>query len=196
VLGHSGHFHTHAVVPTPTFLQQSAPPAIIETDPPEGSVIGHHSPSTFYFNQAMNQASVEPSFSGLPPGAYVWKDESTLFYTPAQPYTPNTQLKISIGTSVQSATGYGINEPIELAFTVADYLRATNILPQTDASDVNVNAAIVASFNQPVVPLGAESSSLPSAFNIQPAVAGTANDQHQHAFYPDHPCQVDGTPSA
>src|SRR5215510_4784600 len=79
------------VPPTPTFLQQTSPPAIIETDPPLNTVIGHLSPITFYFNQPMNKASVEPSFSGLPRGAFVWKDESTLFYTPAASYAPNSK---------------------------------------------------------------------------------------------------------
>lgn len=179
------------VIPTPTFLQQSAPPALIETDPPSGSVIGHLSPITFYFNQAMNQASVEPSFSGLPPGAYVWKDEATLFFTPAQPYSPNAKLIISIGTSVQSASGLGITEPIELSFTAADFLRATNFLPKPAASDVNVEAAIAASFNQPVVPLGAEPSSLPSAFNIQPIVPGVGEwiNTSTYIFYPESSMQ-------
>jgi len=41
-------------------------------------------------------------------------------------------------------------------------------LPKADATDVNVDAAIVASFNQPVVPLGADASLQPPAFSIQP----------------------------
>ena len=41
-------------------------------------------------------------------------------------------------------------EPVDLSFTVADYLRTTNLLPAPGAEDVNVDAAIVASFNQPV----------------------------------------------
>lgn len=181
------------IIPTPTFLQQAAPPAVIETDPPLNSVIGHLSPITFYFNQAMNQSTVEPSFSGLPPGAYIWKDESTLFYTPAEPYQPNAKLTISIANSIQSATGFGIAEPIELSFTVADFLRATNILPKADANDVNVDAAIVASFNQPVVPLG-DSTNQPSAFSIQPSVAGKGEwiNTSTYIFYPD-PAMAGGT---
>jgi len=179
------------VIPTPTFLRQSAPPAIIESDPPLESVIGHLAPITFYFNQPMNKNSVEPAFSGLPPGAYVWKDESTLLYTPAQPYPPNAKLNISIGPSVQSAVGYGITEPIELSFAVSDYLRATNILPKADSTDANVDAAIVASFNQPVVPLGADSSSLPSAFNILPSVSGRGEwiNTSTYIFYPESSMQ-------
>ena len=174
------------VIPTPTFLQQAAPPAVIETDPPLDSVIGHLSPITFYFNQAMNQSTVEPSFIGLPPGVFLWKDESTLFYTPAEPYPANSKLNISIANSIQSATGFGIAEPIELSFTVADFLRATNILPKADANDVNVDAAIVASFNQPVVPLG-DFTNQPSAFSVQPSVSGNGEwiNTSTYIFYPE-----------
>ncbi len=181
------------VIPTPTFLQQGAPPAIIETDPPLDSVIGHLSPITFYFNQPMNQSTVEPAFGGLLPGAYVWKDESTLFYTPAQPYAPNSKLNVIIGTSIQSAAGFGITEPIEVRFTVADFLRATNLLPKADSSDANVDAAIVASFNQPVVALG-DTSNQPSAFSVQPSVSGNGEwlNTSTYVFYPD-PSMSGGT---
>ena len=37
------------LIPTPTTFQQSLPPALVETDPPLGSVIGYQSPITFYF---------------------------------------------------------------------------------------------------------------------------------------------------
>ncbi|MCC6299535.1 MAG: Ig-like domain-containing protein [Anaerolineales bacterium] len=174
------------IVPTPTFLQQSAPPAIVETDPPLDSVIGHLTPITFYFNQPMNQSTVEPAFSGLPPGSYLWKDESTLLFTPAQPYPPNSELNIVIGASIQSATGLGIAEPIELTFTVADFLRAVNVLPKADSFDNNVDAAIVASFNQPVVPLG-DFENQPPAFTVQPPVEGKGEwlNTSAYIFYPE-----------
>ncbi len=182
-----------SVIPTPTFLQQAAPPALIETDPPLDSVLSHLSPITFYFNQPMNQSTVEPAFSGLPIGAYVWENDSTLLYTPAQPYPPNSKLKITIGPSIQSATGFGITAPIELSFTVADFLRATNVLPKADATDASVDAAIVASFNQPVVALG-DSSNQPSAFSVQPSVSGRGEwiNTSTYIFYPE-PAMSGGT---
>ncbi|HKJ38825.1 MAG TPA: Ig-like domain-containing protein, partial [Anaerolineales bacterium] len=158
------------IAPTPTaeteaealsIVQQAYPVALIETDPPFDTMIGHQSPITFYFNQGMNKPSVESALSGLPDGTFTWTDEATLTFTPVQPYQPDTKLNIEIANSIQSASGFGISEPIQLSFTVADYLRATNLLPKENTTDVNVDAAIVASFNQPVVPLGAEASSLP-----------------------------------
>ncbi|MCC6500899.1 MAG: Ig-like domain-containing protein [Anaerolineales bacterium] len=174
------------IPPTLTSQQQTAPPAVVETDPPLDSVIGHLTPITFYFNQPMNQSSVEPAFSGLPAGSYLWKDEATLVYTPAQPYLPNSKLNVAIGTSVQSATGYGIAEPLALTFTVADFLRATNVLPKADSADADVNAAIVASFNQPVVALG-DTSDQPPAFSVEPPVQGKGEwlNTSAYIFYPE-----------
>lgn len=181
-------------IPTPTAYQQALPPRLVETDPPLNSVIGHTSPITFYFNQAMNKPSLEAALAGLPEGTFTWNDESTLVFQPAQSYSPNSELKITIASSIQTANGFGIQEPIELSFTVADYLRATNVLPKEDASDADVRSAVIVSFNQPVVPLGADDASLPAAFNLQPSVSGSGEwiNTSTFAFYPE-PAMAGGT---
>ncbi|HXF84980.1 MAG TPA: Ig-like domain-containing protein [Anaerolineales bacterium] len=173
----------------PTAVQQAFPPALIETDPPINSVIGHQSPLTFYFNQPMNKPSVESAFSGLPSGTFTWTDEATLVFTPSEPYPPNSTLTITLANTAQSATGFGFAEPLQLSFNVADYLRAVNLLPKADATDVNVDAAIAVSFNQPVVPLGADSSSLPPAFSLTPAASGRGEwiNTSTYVFYPEPP---------
>jgi hypothetical protein len=190
-----------APAPTPTSTasataQQlvSYPPALIETDPPLNTVIGHLNPITFYFNQAMNKASVESAIGGLPAGTFTWTDESTLVFSPSQPYTPDSKLDLVLADTLQSASGFGIPEPIQLSFSVADFLRATNLLPQANTSDVEVDAAIAVSFNQPVVPLGAEASSLPPAFNITPSVKGRGEwiNTSTYVFYPE-PAMQGGT---
>ena len=181
-------------IPTPTSFQQSLPPALVETDPPLGSVLGHQSPITFYFNQAVNKSSAESALTGLPPGTFTWNDDATLVFTPTQPYPPNTTLKFSIVSSLQSANGFGMAEQVELSFLVADYLRPTNFLPKPDAEDVNVDAAIAVSFNQPVVALGDDSSVQSPAFNIQPSVKGHGEwiNTSTYVFYPE-PGMIGGT---
>lgn len=159
--------------PAPTTAPQAAfPPTLIETDPPINSAIGHLSPITFYFNEAMNKQSVESAFKGLPQGSFTWKDDSTVVFAPTQPYTSNATLKFSINNSVQSATGFALGNALELVYPVSDFLRPTNILPKANATDVNVNAAVAVSFNQPVVPFGADSGSLPTAFTLVPSAPG------------------------
>ncbi|GAB4464206.1 MAG: hypothetical protein Kow0070_25690 [Anaerolineales bacterium] len=160
---------SEASSPVPT---QTYPPALIETDPPAGAVLGHLSPITFYFNQPMNRASLESAISGLPDGVFTWSDDATLLFTPSQPYPPDTRLTVEIASTIQSASGFGALASQSITFTVADHLRPVNLLPKPNATDVNVNAAIAVSFNQPVAPLGAETSSLPPAFVITPAVQG------------------------
>ncbi|MEW6284665.1 MAG: Ig-like domain-containing protein [Chloroflexota bacterium] len=165
-----------AASPTPapqaSAAQQTYPPALVETDPPAGTVIGHLSPITFYFNQPMNRASLEDAIHGLPDGVFTWSDDATLVFTPAQPYPPDSPLNLEIAQTIQSAGGFAALAPQSISFTVADYLRPVNLLPKPNTTDVNVDAAIAVSFNQPVVPLGAEASSLPPAFVITPAVQG------------------------
>jgi alpha-2-macroglobulin len=174
-------------VPTPTTIQQTLPPALVETDPPLGSMIGHQSPITFYFNQPVSKSSAESALTGFPDGTFTWKDEATLVFTPTQPYQPNTTLDVSIASSLQSANGFGTAESAELSFLVADYLRPTNVLPKADAEDVNVDAAIAVSFNQPVVALGEDASSQPPAFTIEPSVRGAGEwlNTSTYIFYPE-----------
>ena len=70
----------------PTAAQRAFPPALVETNPPLKSVIGHRSPITFYFNQGMNKSLTESALSGLPEGTFTWNDDATLLFTPTQPY--------------------------------------------------------------------------------------------------------------
>ncbi|HKY55150.1 MAG TPA: Ig-like domain-containing protein, partial [Anaerolineales bacterium] len=189
-----------APTPTPpatlasTAVPQAFPLALIETDPPAESLIGHLSPITFYFNQAMNKPSAESALGGLPTGTFTWNDDSTLVFTPTQLYPPDTTLKITIANTIQSASGFGLAEPLELSFPVADHLRTTNILPKAGAEDVTVDAAIAASFNQPVVALGADPSSQPPAFSLQPSVTGRGEwiNTSAYVFYPE-PSMAGGT---
>ena len=183
-----------STIEAPATVQQAYPLALIETDPPFNTVIGHLNPITFYFNQGMNKASVESAFSGLPSGAFTWTDEATLLFTPAQPFTPNSKLDIVIANTIQSASGFGITEPIQLSYTVADFLRTTNLLPKANTTDVDVDAAIAVSFNQPVVPLGTETSSLTPAFNITPSVEGRGEwiNTSTYIYYPE-PAMLGGT---
>jgi uncharacterized protein YfaS (alpha-2-macroglobulin family) len=180
--------------PTATSFQQALPPALVETDPPLGSMLGHQSPITFYFNEAVNKPSAESALTGLPAGTFTWKDDATLLFTPTQPYQPNTTLDLSIAGSLQSANGFGIVAPIDLSFDVADYLRATNFLPKPDSEDINVNAAIAVSFNQPVVALGGDSALQPSAFTLQPSAKGRGEwiNTSTYVFYPE-PAMAGGT---
>src|SRR5512139_405541 len=182
------------VPPTPTPYQQALPPSLVETTPLDNTSIGQLSPITFYFSEPMDKASVESSIQGLPEGSFTWNDESTVVFNPAQPYTAKSELPVTIASSIKTASGFGTQQPIDLSFRVADYLRPSNILPKENAMDVDVESAVVVSFNQPVVALGAEPSTLPAAFSLEPSVKGRGEwiNTSTYILYPE-PALTGGT---
>src|SRR5215510_3501509 len=72
---------TPTTTPAPTNVPQAFPLALVETVPPQNSILGHLSPITFYFNQPMNKPSAESALSGLPEGSFTWNDDATLLFT-------------------------------------------------------------------------------------------------------------------
>jgi hypothetical protein len=118
---------TATATPAPTFTPQPLPPTIVETDPPEGSTIIVGGPITLYFNQKMDQASVEGALSGDPElaGSLNWIDPATLVYTPEQPLLPNTILVLHMDTTAKAANGLAFTEPVQIDFFTPDTLKAT-----------------------------------------------------------------------
>ena len=181
---------------TPTPLPPTQPPALVETDPLPGSQIALTNPITFYFNQPMQRASVEAAVTGVPTlsGKFTWKDDSSLTFTPDTLLTPGSSQVINIGTSAQSKKGMALQAPISLSFTTSAYLTMLQSLPDADASDVDPTSAVVAAFNQPVVALGADPTSLPSGFSLNPSAEGHGEwiNTSTYIFYPD-PALAGGT---
>jgi hypothetical protein len=130
----------------------------------DGSVI-------FYFNQAMDYETVEAAFSGLD-GSFTWVDDSTLIFTPDTPLTPATQINLGFDTQAESVNGLPLIEPISLVFHAVGYLNLAQMVPEHGAEEVDPSKPIVASFNRPVVALGADPDTLPAAFSLDPAVSG------------------------
>jgi len=78
-------------------------------------------------------------------------------------------------------------QPAQADFTTTSYLRLTHALPDTGTQDVLPTGAVSASFNQPVVPLGADSSTLPAAFTLSPGAQGRGEwiNTSTYVFYPE-----------
>ncbi len=175
--------------PTPAPSAGPLPPAIVETAPLTGSELTLTSSITFYFNQAMERASVEAALTGEPAlsGAFAWTDDATLIFTPANPWPLETELAITLGTGARAANGLTLLEPVTLEYTTAGYLRLTQNLPEANAAEVDPTSAIVASFNYPVVPLGADPATLAPAFTLDPAASGRSEwlNTSTFIFYPD-----------
>jgi uncharacterized protein YfaS (alpha-2-macroglobulin family) len=174
--------------PTATPLPPDLPPALVETDPLPGAQVALQNPITLYFNQPMQRASVEAALSLEPSlaGRYTWRDDSTLTFTPNLALSPNTSLTINISTAALSAKGMALLQPVSLTYSTSPYLGLLQSLPTDGSTEVDPTSAVVAAFNQPVVALGADPSSLPAAFTITPVANGKGEwiNTSTYIFYP------------
>lgn len=173
--------------PTPTALP--LPPAIIETVPPVGSQVGLQAPLTLYFSEPMERASVEAALRSPNASQFLfnWLDDSTLQITPAQPFEVDTDIEITLGTAAQTAKGLALPREVTLAYRAPGLLTVVQVLPAPRAESVTPDSAVVAAFNQPVVPLGADSASQPAGFTLEPAASGRGEwlNASTYIFYPD-----------
>lgn len=175
--------------PVPTRTAQPLPPALVEASPIPGSRLSLDEKITFYFNQPMEPTSVEAALSGEPPlsGRLAWIDDATLTYTPDQPFLPNSELIIMIGTTAQAKNGLSMSSPASLSYKTSGYLHVSQVLPEDGSNGVATTSAIVASFTQPVVALGADPLALPAGFSLEPTAPGLGEwvNTSTYIFYPD-----------
>ena len=178
-------------LPEPTVTPTAAllPPALVESSPIPGSEIALDAPLTLTFNQPMDRTSVEGALGGTPPlaGKITWGSDRSLTFTPDAPFLPGTALTLTVNPSARSQRGLTMSQPAILTFHTAGPLRLTQQLPAPDTAEVAPDSAIVASFNQPVVPLGADPASLPPAFSLEPSAAGRSEwlNTSTYIFYPE-----------
>jgi alpha-2-macroglobulin len=172
----------------PTPLPEILPPALVESNPPPGAEVPLDSSFKLIFNQPMDRASVEAALnlSGVS-GKFDWADDSVMTFIPDASLLPDTDLQLKISVIAQSSRGMPLNKPIELRYRTAGPLRLAQFLPSDGQVDVDSETAVVASFNQPVVPLGAEPSSLPPALTLDPAANGRGEwiNTSTYIFYPE-----------
>ena len=173
---------------TPTATPLPLPPAIVETDPPAGSQIGVQQGIAFLFNQPMNRASVEAALKmDKGDGVYTWINDSTLTFTPLQPLPADSPVVFNLSTSAAAANGLTLREAQSLTFNTAPALTVTQTLPAADGEDIRPDSAIVVAFNQPVVPLGTDSTNLPDGFSVEPVVNGRGEwlNTSTYIFHPE-----------
>lgn len=177
----------------PTATPQPLPPALVEAYPPPGSEIPLSQPITFYFNQPMDRASVQGAISGQPvlSGSFTWESDSSLTFTPDAPFLPETDLEISLGSEAHSRAGLALANPLTIRFRTTGFLKLTQVLPEPGGQEIDPTSAVVASFNRPVVALGADPAGLPAAFTItsadgaQPTGQGEWTNTGTYIFYPE-----------
>jgi hypothetical protein len=161
----------------------------VESDPPPGSEIGLARPITLYFNQPMDRTSVEGALSGLPSlsGRFDWLDDTAVTFTPDAPLLPETNVTITVSASAQSISGLTLINPLSIQYRTVGYLRLSQVLPEPGLQEVDPASAVVASFNRPVVPLGADPASLPAGLTLEPQPTGRGEwiNTSTYIFYPE-----------
>lgn len=175
--------------PPPTPTPQPLPPAIVESDPPPGVELPLQRPITIYFNQPMDRPSVESALRLQPQmqGTFTWRDDATLVFEPVAPLPPDSEIAFHLDTGARSARGLALTQPVSLNFRTAGYLCLAQSLPEPGTNEVDPTSAVVAAFNQPVVPLGAAQEELPPAFTLQPEAQGRGEwlNTSTYIFYPE-----------
>ena len=174
---------------SPTATTAPLPPALVETRPLPGSEIAPDASITFVFNQPMDRTSVEGALAGTPAltGKITWEDDRTMVFTPDVPFLPGTDLSVTINPTARSQRGLTMGEPLSISFRTAGPLLLTQKLPAPESVEVDPASAIVASFNNPVVALGAEAADLPMAFTLEPPASGKSEwlNTSTFIFYPE-----------
>jgi uncharacterized protein YfaS (alpha-2-macroglobulin family) len=140
---------------------------------------------TLLFDQPMDRDSVEENFllstggeAVEIAGDFVWTDDHTLAFRPAEALQVATPYTVTVGTEALAAGGtYGLGSPYRAVFTTVDFLAVESVQPAPGSTEVTIaptDTVIAVQFNHPVVSiLGlSERENLPSPITIAPRLAG------------------------
>lgn len=181
-----------SVTPTPAATPPAnLPPALVETQPPAGSILSLNGSLIFYFNQPMVENLTEAAFQMSPAveGTFTWLDAATLQFAPDATLPAGMPLVVTINTGATASNGQSLAEAIQVNFQTANPLHVVETLPGHGSQDVDPTSAVVVVFDQPVVSLEVEPGSSPAAFTLEPAAAGQGGwlNTSTYIFYPDPP---------
>lgn len=177
---------TPTPVPQPTAVKQNLPPAVVETFPVPQSTIPLNGGFQLVFNQKMERQSVEGALQMEPSlgGHFEWQDDQRVTFTPDQPLSPAVKVRLTLKATALAANGLALPEALTFDYQTAETLSLTQKLPE--GKEIDPTSAVVAAFNQPVVPLGGETAGLPAAFTLEPDADGAGEwlNTSTYIFYP------------
>ncbi len=180
---------TPTIPPEPTTTPNPLPPNLIESNPPINAEMPLNGPITLYFNQPMDHASVEAALTSQMKQelTFNWLDDTSVVVYLSKSLAPETALAFSLDTKIRSRQGLSLTQPISLNYRTAGYLRLVQALPEKGSVEVDPSSAIVAAFNRPVVPLGADPATLPAGFSLDPVIQGSGKwlNTSTYIFYAD-----------
>jgi hypothetical protein len=156
--------------------QTPPPPHIIDTIPFRGEELPVDGSVTFYFDQAMDQASVQAALKIVPgvQGTWTWSSDSVASFKPGASLARGTAYAFTLGSEARSKAGIAFREPFTLSLQTPGPLEVTNILPADNTKAVDATPLITVMFNRPVIPLGTldEMAKQPSPITLSPDAQG------------------------
>ncbi len=182
--------------PTATPTPQPLPPALIEVNPPPGGMLPLDGVLLLTFNQPMDASSTQSALRlTIARGEnqketellFNWLDEARLEIRPREVLPPDATISLALDATALSQNGLSLLAGRTLTFTTPPPLEVVQMLPKDGLSEVDPTSAIVAVFNQPVVPLGGDPGALPAALRIEPAPSGRGEwvNTSTYIFYPE-----------
>lgn len=118
----------------------------------------------------MDKDSVEGAFSISPEvlGTLTWDEGGTILTFTPKNLSLATEYVVTFQSGIKSLIGGVILENITHTFNTVGNVYVTNISPASNAKDVDVNANISVTFDQPI-----DQTSANSRFSISPSINGT-----------------------
>ncbi len=168
-------------------------PQIIDTAPARGEELPLDGTVTFYFNQPMDQASVQAALTISPAvkGTLNWPNDATAQFKPSAPLQRAVEYTFTVGSGAKSKTGTPIKDTYTLKLRTPGALEVSQVIPSNGAKDVEATPTITIIFNRPVVPLlpVEEMAKLPSPISIEPAAQGKGEwlNTSIYTFKPEPP---------
>ncbi|HFQ94243.1 MAG TPA: hypothetical protein ENK32_09555, partial [Anaerolineae bacterium] len=192
-----------AVPPTPASQVIEAStidwaPRVVYSDPLPGEETPPDTPIMVWFDQAMDQASVEAAFALAQAengreikGDFSWPRPDAFQFTPKSRLQAKQRYTIQIDAQATSVNGQTMVEPFQFDIQTTGPLEVSQTIPEDGVNGVQTDAAITVLFNQPVVPLvsGGQQADLPQPLTFEPPVDGTGEwtSTSIYRFVPDEP---------
>jgi len=186
-----------ALANTPPALSadNEPPPQIIDSTPIRGEELAVDGSVTFYFDQAMDQGSVEAAFFTLPSvqGRLEWLDPAAVRFTPNAPLERATEYTFGLTETARSAANVPLRSEYTLRLQTVGFLEVAQIIPADNTRGIEAAPLITVIFNRPVVPLMSidDMKRLPSPLTLEPAADG-AGEWLSTSIYTFKPTQLIG----
>ncbi len=169
-----------AEAPLPTVDVSQLPPTapcIVARRPAPGEELPLDGSVDIYFDQPMDQDSVEEAIRFAPAldVDLLWVDDATLRITPKPGQLERaTRYQVEVGQDAASLDGLSMEEPVAVEVQTVGFLEVGEVVPAPNAQEIGPDSTITVFFNRPVVPLVIveDMPDLPQPLSFEPDIPG------------------------